>query len=240
MPEGGINMRVAVCDDDQLFQEEIKKAVYTYSNMRNLELAVDEYISGEDLLKSSHEYDVVFLDYRLGGINGLETAKILRRKNKNCIIIFLTSYSRIVYEVFEVNAFRFFEKPLDVTKLYKALDDYFTSFGDDYPILLKVGRETVCIRTNDIYYLEADNKKCFVNLINERLHCARTMASIACQLPMSIFNKVNKAFIVNINHIKNYDKEFVYFTNGIRVPASRKYLPSFKESYKNYAKGRSI
>jgi DNA-binding LytR/AlgR family response regulator len=233
-------MRIAVCDDDLLFQNEIKKAIYAYSNMRNLELVVDEYISGEDLLKSEHEYDVVLLDYGLGGINGLETAKILRRKNKNCIIIFLTSYSKIVYDVFEVNAFRFFEKPLDVEKLHKALDDYFTSFGDDYPILVKIGRETVCIRTNDIFFLEADNKKCFVNLESERLHCARTMASISYQLPGSIFKKVNKAFIVNINHVKNYDKEFIYFSNGIRVPASRKYLPSFKEYYRNYAKGRSI
>ncbi|MCL2151770.1 MAG: LytTR family DNA-binding domain-containing protein [Oscillospiraceae bacterium] len=233
-------MRFAVCDDDMLFQNEIKKAVYTYSNMRNLDLAVDEYICGEDLLNSSYEYDVVFMDYRMSGINGLETAKILRGKNKDCVIIFLTSYSKIVYEVFEVSAFRFFEKPLDVDKLHKALDDYFTTIGDDYPILLKVGRETVCIKTNEVFYLEADNKKCFVNLVNESLHCARTMASIAAQLPASIFHKVNKAFIVNINHIKNYDKEYVYFTNGARVPASRKYLPSFKEAYKNYAKGRSL
>ena len=233
-------MRFAVCDDEQLFRDDIKKAVYTYSNMHNLELVVDEYISGEELLDSPYESDVVFLDYRMGGINGLETARLLREKNRDCIIIFLTSFSRIVYEVFEVNAFRFFEKPLDIKKLYKALDDYFTSFGDNYPVLLKTGRDTVCVRTNEIIFLEADNKKCFVNLETERLHCARTMGSIENQLPKNIFFKVNKAFIVNFNHIKNYDKEFVYFKNGMHVPVSRKYYTSFKETYRNYAKGRSV
>ena len=233
-------MRFAVCDDEQLFRDEVKREVYKYSNIRNLEFVVDEYTCGENLLSSPYEYDVAFLDYKMGGINGLETAKLLRKKNKDCIIIFLTNFSKIVYEAFEVNTFRFFEKPLDVNKLYKALDDYFSTIGDDYPLLLKVGRDTVCIRTNEIFYLEADNKKCFVNLETEKLHCARTMASVESQLPSSIFNKVNKAFIVNLNHIKNYDKEFIQLTNGSRVPASRKYLPSFKEAYRNYAKGRCV
>ena len=233
-------MRFAVCDDEQLFRDDIKKAVYTYSNMRKLELVADEYICGEDLLNSSYEYDVVFLDYRMGGINGIETARRLRGKNKDCIIIFLTGFSKVVYEVFEVNTFRFFEKPLDTNKLYKALDDYFTSFGDNYPILLKTGRDTVCVKVNEIVFLEADNKKCYVNLVEEKLHCARTMGSIETQLPKSIFYKVNKAFIVNFNHIKNYDKEYVYFAHGARVPVSRKYLTSFKEAYRNYAKGRSV
>jgi len=233
-------MRIAVCDDDKLFRDNIKKAIYTYSNMRKLEIVVDEYVCGEDLLDSEYNYGIIFLDYKMDGIDGLETARILRDKDINCIIIFLTSFSQFVYKSFEVGAYRFFMKPMDAEKVNKALDDYFRSYGDNYPLLLKIGRETICVQTNAIVFLEADNKNCYINLVDKRLHSARTMASVADLLPKGIFHKVNRAFIVNFNHINNYNQEFIFFKDGKYVPVSRKYRTSFKEAYRNYAKGRSI
>ena len=233
-------MRIAVCDDEKLFRDEIKNAIYAYSNMRKLEVVVDEYECGEDLLNSAYIYGIVFLDYKMEGIDGLETARILRSKNVNCTIIFLTFFPQFVYKSFEVGTYRFFRKPLEVEKVNKALDDYFESFGNSYPLLLKIGRETICVHTSAIVFLEADNKKCYINLVNDRLHSARTMASVADLLPKAVFYKVNRAFIVNFDHVSNYDKEFIYFKNGKSVPVSRKYRAAFKEAFRDYAKGRSI
>jgi len=232
----GNNMRIAVCDDEQEFINSLKDAVYTYSNLHRLEVAIDDYLSGEDLLRSKTEYDMVLLDYKMGGIDGLETARILRRKNLNCTIIFLTSYPHFVYESFEVYTFRFFEKPIDIAKLYKAFDDYFEQFGNNYPLLLKVDRDVRCVHTNDIAYLEADNKKCYVNLAHEKLHCSNNMAAVSKMLPNSIFYKVSRAFIVNFNFIDKYDKEYIHFKNGETVPVSRKYMTQFKGAYRNYVK----
>jgi len=233
-------MRIAVCDDERRFLDGLKDAVYTYSNMHRLEVAIDEYMCGEDLLNSSVNYDIVLLDYQMSGIDGLETARVLRRKNINCTIIFVTSFPQFVYESFEVSTFRFFEKPVNPEKLHKALDDYFELFGNNYPLLLKVNRDTVCVQTNDIVYLEADNKKCFIHLVDKQLHCSKTMAAVSKLVPQNIFYKVNKAFIVNFNYISSYDREYIYFKNDERVHVSRKYLSSFKEAYRKFAKGRAV
>jgi len=231
---------IAVCDDEKIIRDDLKNAVYAYSNMHRLDIIVDEYLSGEKLLSSGKEYDIVFLDYKMSGINGLETAKTLRMNNVKSTIIFLTSNPYFVFESFEVNPFRFFEKPLDTKKLYSALDKYFHTIGNDYPILLKIGRETVCVKTNDVVYLEADNKKCYVNLFAERLHCAKTMSAVVSFMPKEIFFKVHKAFTVNFNYISNYDKENIYFKNNEHVPISRKFYTEFKEAYLIYVKGRSM
>ena len=118
-------MRMAVCDDEKPFREEIRAAVYTYSDLHRLEIVLDQFERGEDLLRSENEYEIIFLDYKMEGINGLETAKNLRERNIDSTIIFLTSFPRFVYEAFEVDTFRFFKKPLNEIELYKALDDYF-------------------------------------------------------------------------------------------------------------------
>ncbi|MDR0906625.1 MAG: LytTR family DNA-binding domain-containing protein [Oscillospiraceae bacterium] len=233
-------MRIAICDDEQIFRDDLKNAVYSYSNVHRLEIVVDEFYGGEYLLESKEKYDIVLLDYKMQGLDGLATARELREKNVNVTIIFLTSFPHFVYESFEVGTFRFFEKPLDVSKLHRAFDDYFRMFGNNYPLPLKIDRETRIIETNDIVFLEADNKTCYIHLAREKLRCAKTMAYIGRLMPKNNFYKINKAFIVNMNYIKRYDNEFIYFKNRERAHISRKYLTSFKSAYMDYSKSQMV
>ena len=235
-----LRMRVAICDDERIFRDELKSAVYDYSNKFRLEIAVDEFFGGEGLLRTDVKYDIIILDYKMHGIDGLETARKLRERNVNCTIIFLTSFPHFVYESFEVDTFRFLEKPLDVEKLHRAFDDYFRMYGNNYPVLLKIAGDVRCIETNDIVFLEADNKNCYIHLEREQLYCSRTMATIEKMMPKGNFYKINKAFIVNFNYIDRYDNEFIYFKNNERAHVSRKYLTSFKSAYMAYTRSRML
>ena len=234
------NIRIAVCDDEQIFRDGVKDAITVYSSKRGYEITLDDYASGEDLLNSEHEYNIVILDFTMEGLDGLETAKILREKNKGCAIIFLTSFPHFVYESFEVGTFRFFQKPLDAGKLQKALDDFFELFRNEYPLMLNTGRGTILVQTCSIAFVEASNKKCYINLVEDRLHCAMSMAAIEKLMPKNAFYKVHKGFIVNFNHIRNYDNEFIHFNNGKSVPVSRKCFNPFKDKYRNYVKSRVL
>jgi len=233
-------MKIAVCDDEEVFRNSVRNAIYMYSNLYRLEFVVDEYTCGEDLLSSSDNYDIILLDYQMDGMNGLETARAIRESNVNCILIFMTNFPHFVYESFEVSTYRFFTKPLDEAKLHKAFDDYFKDYGNDYPLVLKIGRDTVCIQTRDIVFLEADNKKCYINLVDKRHHCANTMIAISKLLPNNIFYKVHKSFVVNFNYVTGYDYQTVRFNNGAIAHIGRKYIKSFREAYRIYAKGRSL
>jgi len=233
-------MKIAVCDDEEKFRASIKDAVYEYSNKHRYEFAIDEFVSGEELLNSKKKYDLILLDYQMSGINGLETARKLREKNIDCTIIFMTSHPHFVYEAFEVSTYRFFAKPLDITKLYKAFDDYFKAYGNDYPIILKIDRETVCVQTKDIVYLEADNKKCFIHLAKKKYHCAKTMAAIALLLPKQAFFRVHRSYIVNFRHIDNYDNGNIYLKNKAVAHMSRNHLKAFRSAYLAYTKSYNI
>jgi len=233
-------VRIAICDDEQIFIDGLSAAITEYSQLRCLEVEIDRFNSGESLLASAAEFDIILLDYNMGGINGLETAEALRKRNMNCTIIFSTSYTQFVFESFKVSPFRFFRKPLNIQELHKALDDYFEKFGNNYPLQLTVNRETICVQTDDIVYIEADKKKCYVNLAKERLHCAKAMGAVSELLPEGIFFRVNKAYIVNFNHIEKYDNDMIYFRNGDSVHVSRKFLPSFKAAYKQFIKNSTL
>ena len=58
-------IRIAICDDEKVIAEKIKKYVEDYINKTELPYIIDIYRSGEEfiLLKNAMtEYDIVFLD----------------------------------------------------------------------------------------------------------------------------------------------------------------------------------
>ncbi|MCL2425157.1 MAG: LytTR family DNA-binding domain-containing protein [Oscillospiraceae bacterium] len=233
-------MKIAVCDDEKNFREDVSAAIYEYSNKHRHEMVVNGYVCGEDLLNSVSKYDIIMLDYHMDGISGLEVAREIRKKNILSEIIFMTNHPGFVYEAFEVNAFRFFEKPLNVKKIHKAFDDYFSAFGNNYPIPIKIERETICVNTRDIVYIEADNKKCHVNLIDKAYPCTNAMRNIIKFLPKNIFYRVHKSFVVNFNYISSYNNQDIKLKNGATARVSRKYFASFRDAYHAFVKGRII
>lgn len=122
-----MNLKAAVCDDEKVFHKEFSTAIRKYTEIRNIEIYPDFYENGESLLHSEKEYDIIFLDYQMEGINGIETAEKLREANTHSVIIFISAYPAAALDAYEVKTFRFLVKPIDEPKLFKALDDYIKS-----------------------------------------------------------------------------------------------------------------
>jgi DNA-binding LytR/AlgR family response regulator len=177
---------------------------------------------------------MIFLDYQMDGMNGMDAARKLRERNINCAIVFVTGYPHFVYEAFEVNTFRFCDKPLEQDRIYGILNDYLSMYGNDYPILLKYERQTFQVHTREIVYIEAMRKHSMIYRPKEQFRVAKHLAVIIPLLPKNHFFRVNRSFVVNFNYIAKYDNEYVYMKNGAKVPQSRKYIAEFKAAYLAY------
>ena len=103
---------------------------------------MDFYQNGDELLSAKYQYDVIFMDYQLDGLNGIETCRKLRETNKDSVIIFISAYPSAALDSFEVNTFRFLTKPVDQNKLFKALDDYKDSIDRDSLLILNTHEGT--------------------------------------------------------------------------------------------------
>lgn len=105
-------MLIAICDDEPLFCKILKDKLYSYSNKNNLNYCVDVFYDGQELLSEIREYDIVFLDYQMPNIDGLATAKEIRKRNMLSMIVFISSFPEVVYKTFQYDTFRFLIKPL--------------------------------------------------------------------------------------------------------------------------------
>ena len=86
--QGSDNMRIAICDDEvsmvQILEEKIKKLLP--------DAVIDKYLSGDELIVSDSKPDILFLDIQMPGMDGMETAKVLRQDNENMILIFVNNF----------------------------------------------------------------------------------------------------------------------------------------------------
>lgn len=228
-------MRIALCDADSDAIKVTKRIIYEYANLRGIELLVEEYASGTELLMNKIKYPLVILDYNIRDLNGLETARLLRKSNPDCAIIFLSSYTGFIFDSFKVSPFRFLLKPLDKILLFSSLDDFFIIRTDNRPIWIKDGGDTFCLSANDILYLEADNKSCYISLRNKKIRCRKTMARVYFELPRQHFGKINRAYVVNFNYISGYNSDAVTLCTGEQLHVGRSYFRSFREEYRAFS-----
>lgn len=192
-------MFAALCDDDKYITKEIKKLLLEYAKDNRITIDIDEFESGEELLNSEKNYDIIVLDYQLGSTNGLTVAKELRKRNVLSSIIFLTSYPNFMIDAFEVNTFRFLLKPIDKSKFFKAIDDYIKIVDANYPITIIQNKELKKINSNEICYIEADGKYSNIHLSDKIMHCSKTLAGVTKLLPAYCFVKTHRAFVVNLH-----------------------------------------
>ncbi len=75
-------MDIAVVDDEKAIREHICGLV----EEQQPESRIEAYVTGGELLVSGKRFDIVFLDIRMEGMNGIEAARSLREKQGDTVL----------------------------------------------------------------------------------------------------------------------------------------------------------
>lgn len=200
-------MNIAICDDDKGFRDHLEKHLKNYFNERSIPLNFLQFSCGEDLLKNELLFDLVFLDVEMGEINGINTGKELKGRNPHNIIFVITSYDGYLDDAFKINAFRFLSKPLDVVRLYKALDDAIELLKNDIIVFYDVKSATnLRIYTKDIIYIEIEKKKTKVVTVNGTYHSNDKISVWKNKLNGISFVSPHSSYIVNLDYSINHTR----------------------------------
>ena len=96
-------INVAICENNAMQIKYVVDVIKKYSIKENMDFMIDKFISGEELLNSNHsKYNVIFLEIKMNGISGIDTAKKIREINEEVKIIFLTASKELWAEAFKV------------------------------------------------------------------------------------------------------------------------------------------
>ena len=113
---------IAVVDDDPKDASLLKECVEKYCKMNNLAVMIHVFHDGLDLVRSTENHDIVFLDIQMGKLDGLETARFIRKINKESILIFVTNMAQFAIKGYEVDALDFILKPVSMASIVYVLN----------------------------------------------------------------------------------------------------------------------
>ncbi|MCC0650400.1 response regulator, partial [Clostridioides sp. ZZV15-6598] len=115
-------VRIAICEDEKETQCLIEEYLDNILKTMNIEYEVQKYSSGEDLLEGSlKDIDILLLDILMEQMNGMDTARKIREVDNKMEIIFITSLIDYVQEGYEVRAYRYLLKPIELEELKKHI-----------------------------------------------------------------------------------------------------------------------
>jgi len=110
-------MKILFVDDDTGILEAAKTALEIYG----YEVATAS--SGKECLKKINGVDVVFLDIKMPGMDGIEVLREIKKINENIPVIMITAYATVdtAIQAMKEGAFDYIRKPFNVEELKSSL-----------------------------------------------------------------------------------------------------------------------
>lgn len=226
--------KIAVCDDEQIFIDDVTAKLKAQSE----QCEISEYISGEELLNSQLEFNIIFLDIEMIGINGINTAFALRERKYDGMIIFLTSHTEFMPDAFKVKAFRFLDKPLDDEKFNEAFSEAKKEILNTEHILLSDrSGKTVYLKLTDIVYLEAYGDGTYIYGKTGKVYDTdKPLKYWKEQIGSEHFYQIHKSFIVSYLYVSDILKNGQVVVKGISqaLDISRRNVVPFRNGFFDY------
>ncbi|WP_306353287.1 LytR/AlgR family response regulator transcription factor [Flavobacterium sp. '19STA2R22 D10 B1'] len=190
---------------------------------------------------AENKVDLIFLDIQMPGMNGLDFAETI---SEETLIIFTTAYSQYALKSYEVDAIDYMVKPilkerfekavkkalnyselLQSTESKSSLEDITADF-----MLIKADRRFHKILFKDILYIEGLKDYVVIYVNDTKVITAMNLKTIYQQLPLDIFIRVSKSYVVNVNYILSFDNHTIYLQNA-EIPIGEIFRKSFLEMY---------
>lgn len=220
-----MRVSIVICDDRAEERTALARMVRSYCRSRGLEAAVESASGGDQLLErwAPGRWDLAFLDIFMPGLSGVEAARRLRQKDRDCALIFATTSQEHGLEGFELGVMDYLVKPFCQELLNQAMDWFVQQEGPRLRrIQIEVEGEVYAVRIRDVDYVEMRRHTAVIRAAGQTYEMRRTMDSLEEELGGGCFFRCHRSYLVNLDKVRGIDRRDFLMENGERVPISAK------------------
>ncbi len=231
-------LHIAICDDEKYMSDKIKRMVSDFFGRKNIDIAISQFASGEELLKCDRSIDILFLDIQMKDIDGMEAARKLRSRGFKGVVIFITVLKEMVFQSFEVQAYDYLIKPVESSHFEKTMERLLASMRNagESRLLVQKGYETSIILFEEIVFCEIMDRKVYIHLeSSEVIDYYDRIEKLETKLD-SRFYRCHRSFIINLQYLKSFKNGTAYMENGKEIPVSRLRSKEFSNVILQYMK----
>lgn len=209
-------MEIAVLDDDEYYGNLIESYLHQFSEQEKIELTVFRFQDPIVFMESyKGQYNLLLLDIEMPQVNGVELAKLIRKKDEDVSIIFITNIAQYAINGYEVGAIDYLLKPILYPDFSLKLKRALLRVRKDtkQKLLLKLPSGMVFVKIRDILYVEVREHYLFYHLKDQVIRIRGTMKEIELRLTKNGFFRCNYCYLVNMKHITRVEDDVIYIEN---------------------------
>lgn len=211
-------LRALIVDDEPPARDELK---FLLSMEKSIDIA-GEADSGSDAISMAAQVkpDVVFLDVEMRGLNGMQTAAILRGVVPDTLVVFATAYDEYAVQAFELGAIDYILKPFEMDRIHttieringykpmewkaasQRLDDTLTKARVSiHKLPVEKYKKIMLVDYNNIIYISTDAGEVKVVTEDETYTYSGTLTELEERLVGTSLVRVHKSYIVNLEKV---------------------------------------
>lgn len=230
----GNQLVIGVCDDMQNTHIMIEEVLKEYQKQFDIICNIVHYYSGDELLETAAELDMLFLDIEMPKMDGIEVAEQLNLKGIEYKIIMLTGKSERFKEAFKIGAFRFVTKPIDAEELYEAIDDVRKCMPGEETVCVLCDGKPYKICQKDIIYIEGNKSVTNIYTKNRQYHSYLPLREWEKQLEEKVFFRCHKSYIVNLGAIEDIKENKAILVTKEYVTVAKRRKEEMRRAFMEY------
>lgn len=232
-------MKFAIIDDEKKATALIETYITEFVTENHFEIQTRVFNNPVEFLESyTKDYDLVFLDVEMPGLNGIETAKELRHMDSNVVIMFITNMAQYAIHGYEVEAVDYVLKPLSYAdfamKVQKALR--YIARNEDANVKLCTKDGMIHLSVSDIYYIEVRSHYLIYHTTREEYMVRGVMKETEEQFAKYHFARCSHGYLINLKYVQSVNGNIVTVA-GEEITLSRSKKNDFMEAFARYIGG---
>lgn len=232
-------IKIAIVDDEKQEQKILVQYYRKLQRELNMELSLVVFSSGEQLLEGfDGSFDLICLDIDMGGMDGVSTAKEIRKMDREVKLVFVTNMAQMAIRGYEVQALDFILKPVQYYAFAMKMQSVLSMIGNDKSRNLVLGTPGGMqkISTADLMYVEVHGHYLDYHARQGVFKQKASLKELEEKLAGLSFKRCNNCYLVNLKYVNGVDKDDVKVgEDWLKISRPRK--KEFLQALANYLGG---
>lgn len=229
---------IALCDDNPFDLSELSADLAELKD-GGMHTEILTYVNGPSLVEEyerGRRFHLLVLDMLMEPIDGIETAKRIRKYDASVPILIVTSTVQYALDGYQVNAWRYLMKPVDKAVFVREVRDILKKqeAADAHYYIVSNEQGITKVRLDDILYFESDQHTIRLHTLAGEHVFRGALGDIEEKLAPQHFVRIHKSYLVNLRYVKTVFKNSIRMENGDEVFVSKYRSARLYEELLNY------